>query len=77
MRVLNCILCKYRNDPKGCDDILLNSQVGFVDWHCPTLSNLWYGKLIKWFPFNLIFNIQLWFLIRESGKQYNERKEEC
>lgn len=60
MNDFNCILCKYRNDKNKCHEKILNS----LTWHCPTLSNIYYGKLIKWFPFNIFEKIRTEVLIR-------------
>ena len=52
---IQCILCKYRKNPKMCVEKLHD----YDNWDCPTLSNIWYGKLANWFPFNIIYKIQL------------------
>ena len=68
MKDYNCFFCKYRKDPEGCQEQVFNAN-----WRCPSISNIWYGKMIKHFPFNLIFKIQLWFLIRKADKEFKER----
>lgn len=73
MDKINCILCKYRKSPIICKEIIMQSQRGMSSWHCPTLSNIYYGKLIYYFPFNLIFKIQVWVWGRRTDKEYNER----
>ena len=53
MKDKNCILCKYRNDEESCKKAIYSPN-----WHCPTLSNLYYGKLIYHFPCNLLHKVQ-------------------
>lgn len=66
----NCILCKYFRKPDQCRQLMLDSQMGRVVWHCPTLSNLYYGKLIYYFPCNLIFKLQTKIWDYLSDKEY-------
>lgn len=42
MKNIQCILCKYRNDKDKCFDATYNHG-----YKCPSLSNIYYGKLIK------------------------------
>ena len=53
----NCILCKYNKYNKG-NDSCFNHQkqdeYGYPIGECNSLSNIWYGKLNKYFPFNII-----------------------
>ena len=53
-KYLNCILCKYNFNKEKC---INNIQT--INWHCPSLSNLYYGTLIRYYPFKLIYKIQL------------------
>ena len=62
---LQCILCKYRKNPKECIKAIHSNN-----WNCPTLSNIWYGKLIKWFPFNIIDFIQWKIYFKRAEKEY-------
>ena len=68
MKDKNCILCKYRNDEQACWNAIMS-----VSWSCPTLSNLYYGKLIYHFPFNLIFRIQVMIWDYQAAKEYIEK----
>ena len=68
MRNKNCILCKYRKDERACLDAIKSDA-----YHCPTLSNLWYGKLIYHFPFNLIFKIQVVIWGWRTDKEFAEK----
>ena len=54
-----CNLCEYRKNPEICRNIVAEGIHGVSTWHCPTLSNYYYGHLIYIFPFNLIFKIQV------------------
>lgn len=67
---INCILCKYRNDREGCHKVIYTSS-----WDCPSLSNLWYGKLSYWFPFTLIYKLQTKIWIYLANKQYDREEE--
>ena len=69
MRDLNCIFCRYYNDPKGCQQIILCSQSGHTEWRCPTITNYYYGKMIYYFPFNIIFKIQTFIWERRADKE--------
>lgn len=48
----NCIFCKYRKLNKNHDYACMNSWEAIGE--CNSLSNIWYGKLSKYFPFNII-----------------------
>ena len=53
----NCILCKYNKYNKG-DDSCFNHQekdeYGYPIDECKSLSNIYYGTMIKFFPFKQI-----------------------
>ena len=72
MNDFNCILCKYHNDKNKCHEKILNSPT----WHCPTLSNIYYGKLIKWFPFNVYQKIKDEISSKKREKYYNTFNED-
>ena len=54
----NCIFCKYRKLNKSYDYACMDSwekdEYGYPIGECNSLSNIWYGKLNKHFPFNII-----------------------
>lgn len=75
MRDKNCILCKYCNKPDQCKQLMLDSQMGRIIWHCPTLSNLWYGKISYWFPFTLIYKLQTIIWNYWADKEYSGEEE--
>ena len=54
----NCIFCKYRklnkNHDYACMDSWEKDEYGYPIGECNSLSNIWYGKLIKYFPFNIL-----------------------
>ena len=66
MNDFNCILCKYHNDKNKCHEKIYSPT-----WHCPTLSNIYYGKLIKWFPFNVYQKIKDEISNKKLEKYYN------
>ena len=54
----SCIFCKYRKLNKNHDYACMNSwekdEYGYPIGECNSLSNIWYGKLSKHFPFNIV-----------------------
>ena len=50
----NCIFCKYRKLNKNHDYACMESWKKDDIGECNSLSNIWYGKLNKHFPFNII-----------------------
>ena len=50
----NCIFCKYRKLNKNYDYACMDSWEKDDIGECNSLSNIWYGKLTKYFPFNII-----------------------
>ena len=54
----SCIFCKYRklnkNHDYACIDSWEKDKYGYPIGECNSLSNIWYGKLSKHFPFNII-----------------------
>ena len=54
----SCIFCKYRKLNKSYDYACMDSwekdEYGYPIGECNSLSNIWYGKLTKYFPFNII-----------------------
>ena len=76
----NCILCKYNKYNKG-DDSCWNHQekdeYGYPLGKCMSLSNIYYGKIIKWFPFNVIDKIASEILWKRADKYYKDFNEEC
>ena len=46
MKDLNCIFCKHFNNKKGCEQIMILSMYGKTVWHCPTITNYYYGKML-------------------------------
>ena len=76
----NCILCKYNKYNKG-DDSCWNHQekdeYGYPLGKCMSLSNIYYGKIIKWFPFNVIDKIASEILWKRADKYYKDFNEDC
>lgn len=62
-----CIFCKYKNDKEKC----INSKD-----YCPSLSNIYYGKIVKWFPFNLLDKIKGKIEMKKAEKYYSEFNED-
>lgn len=53
----NCILCKYRKYNKNGDSCFNHQEkdeYGYPINKCPSLSNIYYGTIIKYFPFKQI-----------------------
>ena len=76
----NCILCKYNYYNKG-DDSCWNHQekdeYGYPLGKCMSLSNIYYGKIIKWFPFNVIDKIASEILWKRADEYYKDFNEDC
>lgn len=56
----NCILCKYNKYNKGddsCYDHREKDEHGYLIDKCHSLSNIYYGTIIKYFPFKQIHDI--------------------
>lgn len=54
----NCILCKYRKYGKSkCYEYIKKDKDGSPADKCRSLSNIYYGTLVKCFPFNIIQKI--------------------
>ena len=56
----NCILCKYNKYNKNGDSCFNHQEkdeYGYPIVECKSLSNVYYGTLIKYFPFKQIYNI--------------------
>ena len=65
---INCILCKHRNNVEGCIDNINSERP------CPSLSNIWHGKVLK-LPivsqiYDLYLNLQYWRYERYCEKYY-------
>ena len=54
----SCIFCKYRklnkNHDYACMDSWKKDEYGYTIGECNSLYNIWYGKINKHFPFNII-----------------------
>ena len=72
MKDINCILCKYKNNEKKC-----RSALNRYDWCCPSLSNIYYGKLINYFPFNVIQKIIDKIHDLQAKNYYDDFNEDC
>lgn len=66
----NCILCKHRNK-NSCFDAIFSDE-----WNCPTLTNIYYGKLIKYFPFSAFDKIKDKIEYKRTEKYYSEFNED-
>ena len=69
---LECIFCKYEQDSAQCRKSIMEDN-----WHCPTLQNIYYGKLIKYQPFKIIHNIKTKFNSYKTDKYYDTFNEDC
>ena len=71
----NCILCKYNKynkDGGSCLNHLKKDEYGYPMCEGKTLSNIYYGTLIKFFPFKQIDD----FLTERAYKKENKYCEE-
>lgn len=67
-----CMFCKYKNNKDECNDKIFNDH----NWNCPTISNIYYGKIIKWFPFNIIDKIISDIKWKSADKYYSTFNED-
>lgn len=75
----NCILCKYNKYNKNndnCFDHRPKDENGYPIGECPSLSNIYYGKLVKWFPFNIVQKIVDEIEWKRTEKFYEDFNEE-
>ena len=63
---LECILCKYKNNPEECKKRVYSSN-----WHCPTLQNIYYGKLIDHYPFKMVHKIHVLIADNKANHYYD------
>ena len=63
----DCLICKYKYDKDACYKAIHDSY-----FHCPSLSNIYYGKMVEWFPFKQIDD----FLTERAWKKETKYAEE-
>lgn len=77
----NCIFCKYRklnkNHDYACMDSWEKDENGYPVGECNSLSNIWYGKLTKYFPFNIIQHFISEHEYKVMEKYYEDYNEDC
>lgn len=76
----NCILCKYNKynkDNDSCFNHREKDEYGYPVGGCKSLSNIYYGKIIKWFPFNIIHKIINKIQWEQADKYYDDFNEDC
>lgn len=69
MSNFQCILCKYKNDETKCMEATQNTN-----FRCPSLSNIFYGKIIK-IPiikqiYKICTKIRNYYLMKKYEKEY-------
>lgn len=69
---LECILCKYKKNPQKCAE-----KIHTPNWHCPTLQNIFYGKLVDYYPFKIFYKIQKSISHRKASKFYDTFNTGC
>jgi hypothetical protein len=67
----SCLFCKYKYDSDACFDALYNHN-----YHCHSLSNIYHGKIVKWFPFNVIEKIKDKIECKKAEKFYDDLNED-
>ena len=75
----NCILCKYNKYNKSNDSCWNHQEkdgYGYPVEECKSLSNIYYGKIIKWFPFNIIHKIINKIQWEQANKYYEDFNED-
>lgn len=66
-----CLFCKYKYDSDACFDATYNH-----DFHCRSLSNIYHGKIAKWFPFNIVEKIKDEIEWKKAEKFYDDFNED-
>lgn len=74
----NCILCKYNKYNKNGDECWNHrdkDEYGYSVGECNSLSNIYYGKIIKFFPFKQIDDLKSKISYKKQEKYYKEMEE--
>lgn len=75
----NCILCKYNQYNKdkqyGCYDYQEKDKFGYPIVKCGSLTNIYYGTIVKIFPFKQIDDFFMEKSFRKK-EEYNKKMEE-
>lgn len=78
---LNCIFCKYNkynNDDNyayACMDYIKKDNLGYpIENECNSLSNIYYDKIVRYFPFKQIENIKT-KIVWEKEARYHEKMD--
>ena len=79
----NCILCKYNKYNKNGDNCYNHrekDEYGYPIGECKSLSNIYYGTLIKFFPFKQIdyfLTNRAWRKEEKYNKEMDEKYGDC
>lgn len=74
----NCILCKYNKYNKGDDSCWKyreQDENGYPIDNCNSLSNIYYGKIIKVFPFKQLHNLRFEINSKKEDRYYQKMTE--
>ena len=73
-----CILCKYNKynkDGSSCFDYREKDEYGYPIGKCNSLSNIYYGTVLKLFPFRQIHNFFAEMGMRKLEKHYKDMEQ--
>ena len=79
----NCILCKYNKYNKNGDNCYNHrekDEYGYFINKCKSLSNIYYGTIIKFFPFKQIYDFRserTWRKEEKYNKEMDEKYGDC
>ena len=79
----NCILCKYNKYNKNGDNCYNHrekDEYGYFINKCESLSNIYYGTIIKFFPFKQIYDFRserAWRKEEKYNKEMDEKYGDC
>ena len=79
----NCILCKYNKYNKNGDNCYNHrekDEYGYCVDECKSLSNIYYGTIIKFFPFKQIYDFRserAWRKEEKYNKEMDEKYGDC
>lgn len=71
----SCILCKYNKYNKNGDECwnhMEKDEYGYPIGKCNSLSNIYYGKIVKHFPFKQIDFLKSEIVYKKEEKYYKE-----
>ncbi len=73
LKSFNCFFCKYKKYNKNFNYACINKIKDFEE--CCSLSNIYYGKIINWFPFKQIHYIKNQISKAKENRYYKKMEQ--